>query len=87
MREGIHPDLHPVIFLDTSCGAEFATLSTMTSEEIKEVDGVKHYVIHMHISSASHPFYTGKQKLVDTAGRVERFRQRYAKHSKKEKEQ
>ncbi len=82
MREGIHPELHPVIFVDTSCGEGFATLSTLTSEETRDVDGVSHYVIPITISSASHPFFTGKQKLIDTAGRVERFRQRYAKQDK-----
>jgi len=82
MREGIHPELHPVVFVDSSSGQEFATLSTMTSEETRTIDGVKHFVVGISISSASHPFYTGKQKLVDTAGRVERFRQRYAKHAK-----
>ena len=84
MREGIHPELHPVVFVDSSSGQEFVTRSTMTSEETRDIDGEKHFVIGISISSASHPFYTGKQKLVDTAGRVERFRQRYAKHAPKD---
>ncbi|MDO8644438.1 MAG: type B 50S ribosomal protein L31, partial [bacterium] len=80
----IHPKLNPVVFIDTSCGAEFQTLSTMSSEETKEINGVKHYIIKVAISSASHPFYTGKRRLVDTAGRVERFRRRYEKNTPKQ---
>lgn len=77
MRKGIHPDYHPVVFIDPSVGAEFVTRSTMTSDEKRKIDGVEHYVIRMEISSASHPFYTGKTRFVDTAGRVERFRAKY----------
>lgn len=74
MKANIHPVLHPVVFIDSSCKAEFATLSTLTSKETKKINGVDHYVISVDISSASHPFYTGKQTLVDTAGRVDRFK-------------
>jgi large subunit ribosomal protein L31 len=77
MRDKIHPDYHPVVFVDPSVGAEFITRSTVTSNEVRNIDGVDHYVIKMEISSASHPFYTGKRKFVDTAGRVERFRAKY----------
>jgi large subunit ribosomal protein L31 len=77
MKKDIHPDYHPVVFVDPSVGAEFITRSTMTSKEVRKIDGVDHYVIRMEISSASHPFYTGKQRFVDTAGRVERFREKY----------
>lgn len=77
MKKDIHPDYHPVVFVDPSVGAEFITRSTMTSKETRNIDGVDHYVIKMEISSASHPFYTGKRKFVDTAGRVERFREKY----------
>ena len=77
MRKDIHPKYPPVVFVDPSVGAEFITRSTMTSGEIRNIDGVDHYVIRMEISSASHPFYTGKQRFVDTAGRVERFREKY----------
>jgi large subunit ribosomal protein L31 len=75
MKKGIHPDYHPVLFVDGDF--EFATRSTATSEEVRSVDGVDHDVIHLDISAASHPFYTGKQKFVDTAGRIDRFRQKY----------
>lgn len=77
MKKDIHPQYHPVVFVDPSVGAEFITHSTMTSDETRDIDGVKHYVVRMEISSASHPFFTGKRKLVDTAGRVERFRAKY----------
>jgi len=77
MKKEIHPEYHPVVFVDPSVGAEFVTRSTMTSSETRDIDGVKHFVIRMEISSASHPFFTGKTRLVDTAGRVERFREKY----------
>jgi len=77
MKKETHPEYHPVIFVDPSVGAEFVTRSTMTSKETRDVDGVKYFVVRMEISSASHPFYTGKTRLVDTAGRVERFRSKY----------
>lgn len=77
MKPEIHPDYHPVVFIDGD--HEIVTRSTLTSSEKKTIDGVEHYVMRVDISSYTHPFYTGKQRLVDTAGRVERFRQRYAK--------
>ncbi len=77
MKPEIHPAYHPIVFVDGS--NEIVTRSTLTSAEKKVINGVEHHVIHVDISSYSHPFYTGKQRLVDTAGRVERFRNRYAK--------
>ncbi len=76
MKADIHPTLNPVVFVDTTTGDEFVTTSTLTSEETKKIDGVEHFVIKVEVSSASHPFYTGKQTLVDTAGRVDKFRAR-----------
>lgn len=76
MKKDIHPTLHPVVFVDISCGKEFVTMSTMTSEEKKKIKGVDHYVVRVEVSSASHPFYTGKKMLVDTAGRVDKFNAR-----------
>lgn len=73
MQKKIHPAMHPVVFVDTSCNAEFVSLSTQTSEQTKKINGVDHYVLPIEISSASHPFYTGKQVLIDTARRVEKF--------------
>ena len=80
MKKDIHPESHPVVFVDTSCGAEFITTSTLTSEDTRDIDGVPHFVIKVEVSSASHPFFTGKMKLVDTAGRVDKFKNKYKKH-------
>ncbi len=77
MKPEIHPEYHPVVFVDLSSGYEFLTRSTMTSEERKTVDGVEAYVVRLDITADSHPFFTGEQRIVDTAGRVERFRRRY----------
>tara|TARA_B100000700_G_C14954306_1_gene813220 strand:+ start:1038 stop:1340 length:303 start_codon:yes stop_codon:yes gene_type:complete len=78
MKSDIHPDYHPVLFLDVSNGFEFLTNSTMTSDERRTVDGVDAYVVRLDITSESHPFFTGEQRIVDTQGRVERFRRRYS---------
>ena len=78
MKPDIHPEYHPVLFVDAGVEFEFCSRSTMTSAETRQVDGVDHYVIRLEISSASHPFYTGKQKFVDATGRVERFTKKYA---------
>ena len=78
MKSDIHPEYHPVLFHDVSNGFEFVTRSTMTSEERRTLDdGTEAYVVRLHITSNSHPFFTGEQRMVDTAGRVERFRRRY----------
>ncbi|MDP6503968.1 MAG: type B 50S ribosomal protein L31, partial [Planctomycetota bacterium] len=68
---------HPVVFVDISTGDEVVGRSTMKSGETREIEGVEHFVVKCDITSYSHPFYTGKQKFVDTAGRVEKFQQRY----------
>jgi len=78
MKKGIHPEYKEVVFLDTSSDFKFLTKSTMTSEEkIKWEDGNEYPVIKIEVSSASHPFFTGKKLLLDTAGRVEKFNRRY----------
>ena len=80
MKKDIHPEYHPVVFRDISADFSILTKSTATSENTVEwEDGNTYPVIDVDISAASHPFYTGKQKIMDTAGRVERFRRRYAK--------
>jgi large subunit ribosomal protein L31 len=80
MKKDIHPEYRDVIFFDTSSDFKFMTKSTMTSEEtIKWEDGNEYPVIKIEVSSASHPFYTGKKLFVDTAGRVEKFNKRYKK--------
>lgn len=77
MKSDIHPTLNPVVFVDTGAGTEFVTRSTLTSKQMRDIDGVPHHVIFVDISSASHPFYTGKQRAVAVAGRVERFNKKY----------
>ena len=78
MKKDIHPEYRFVVFKDTSSDFAFLTRSTMGSgETITWEDGNEYPMIPIEISSASHPFFTGKQMLVDTAGRVEKFRRRY----------
>jgi large subunit ribosomal protein L31 len=79
MKKDIHPEYHPVVFIDTAADTEFIGRSTKTSDETRDIDGVEHYVIRVEISSASHPFFTGQQRFVDTAGRVEKFQRKYEK--------
>ena len=80
MKKGIHPEYKEVVFLDTSSDFKFLTKSTMTSDEkIKWEDGNEYPLVKVEVSSASHPFYTGKKLFVDTAGRVEKFNKRYKK--------
>ncbi|GAA2800923.1 type B 50S ribosomal protein L31 [Kitasatospora paracochleata] len=78
MKPGIHPEYRPVVFRDKSGGLAFLTRSTATSTRtIEWEDGNTYPVIDVEISSASHPFYTGTARVLDTAGRVERFQRRY----------
>ena len=80
MRKGIHPEYREVVFQDMTSDFKFITRSTMTSDEtITMEDGKEYPVIKVEVSSASHPFYTGKNIFVDTAGRVEKFNTRYKK--------
>ena len=79
MKKEIHPVLRPTIFVDTSCGAEFISKSTLKSDQTRVVNGVEYQIYNIEISSASHPFYTNKQILVDTARRVEKFHEKAAK--------
>ena len=80
MKKGIHPDYKEVIFWDTSSDTKFKSRSTSNSKEmIKWEDGKEYPLIKVEISSASHPFYTGKQRVVDTEGRIDRFKKRYGK--------
>ncbi|MFO1505628.1 MAG: type B 50S ribosomal protein L31 [Lysobacterales bacterium] len=80
MKPDIHPKYRPVVFQDSSSDFAFLTRSTMTSKDtVKWEDGKEYPLIKVEISSASHPFYTGKQKIVDSGGRVDKFRRRYTK--------
>ncbi|MEP0986009.1 type B 50S ribosomal protein L31 [Ekhidna sp.] len=80
MKKDMHPEYKEVVFLDTTSEFKFLTKSTMTSKEtIKWEDGNEYPVIKVEVSSASHPFYTGKKIFLDTAGRVEKFNKKYKK--------
>lgn len=84
MRKDIHPDNYRMVaFKDMSNGETFITRSTAKTRETVEIDGTEYPLIKLEISNTSHPFYTGKMKLVDTAGRVDKFRSRYQKHMDK----
>lgn len=78
MKADIHPQYGPVVFNDLASGEQFLTRSTRSSDKTVEwADGNTYPVIDVEISAASHPFYTGKQRIMDTAGRVERFNARF----------
>jgi large subunit ribosomal protein L31 len=78
MRHGIHPLSRPVVFRDRTSGFQLLTRSTLDAERTVEWgDGGTYPVVDVEISSASHPFYTGTSRVMDTAGRVERFQRRY----------
>ena len=80
MKSDIHPNYREVVFQDLSSDFAFLTRSTVKSKEtIKWEDGNEYPLIKVEVSSASHPFYTGKHKLMDTGGRVDRFKRRYQK--------
>ena len=84
MKKGIHPESYRlVVFKDMSNDYMFLSKSTAdTKETIKYTDGNEYPLVKLEISDTSHPFYTGKMKLVDTAGRVDKFRKRYDKYKK-----
>ena len=82
MKQGIHPDYHSVVFRDISAGMTFLTRSTATSSKrIEWEDGNTYPLIDVDITSASHPFYTGRAKIIDTTGQVEKFNRRYARNA------
>jgi len=80
MKADIHPNYRPVVFQDVTSDFAILTRSTLASKEtVKWEDGKEYPLIKIEVSSSSHPFYTGKQKMMDTSGRVDRFRKRYQK--------
>jgi len=86
MKKDIHPkEYRLVAFKDMSNGLTWLTKSTVNTRETEVVDGVEYPVYKVEISSLSHPFYTGKVKLVDSAGRVDKFMTRYGKHMENRK--
>jgi len=85
MKKGIHPEEYRLVaFKDMSNDTTFITKSTAdTKNDTIDIDGVTYPLIKIEISSSSHPFYTGKSKLVDSAGRIDKFKNKYKKHLKK----
>ncbi|GHT20462.1 50S ribosomal protein L31 type B [Bacteroidia bacterium] len=84
MKQGLHPETYrPVAFKDMSNEDTFITRSTINAKESIEIGGVTYPLVKIEISNTSHPFFTGKHKLVDTAGRVDKFKSRYGDRTKK----
>ena len=77
MKTGIHPEYREVVFQDSSPGTQILTRSTIRTDKTVDYEGRKLPLVTVDISSASHPFFTGKQKFIDTAGRVEKFQKKY----------
>jgi large subunit ribosomal protein L31 len=78
MKEGLHPKVKTVVFKDISCDFQFLGTTTLDSKETtKWTDGKEYPLIKVEISSASHPFYTGKQRIIDTEGRIDRFKKKF----------
>lgn len=83
MQQGIHPNYRPVVFEDHAAEFRFLTRSTVETNDTTEwEDGNTYPLVRVEISSASHPFFTGTMKIVDTAGRVERFERRYGRRKR-----
>lgn len=83
MKPGLHPDYHPVVFQDASTGKTFLTRSTATSSRtIDWEDGNSYPLLIVDVTADSHPFWTGTQRVMDTAGRVEKFNRRYGKRER-----
>ena len=82
MKPGIHPNYRDVVFQDVTSGFSFLTRSTLAADSkdtVRWEDGNEYPLIKVEISSASHPFYTGKHKVIDTSGRIDKFQKRYAR--------
>ncbi len=77
MKENTHPDYREVVFQDVSNGFKFVTRSTIQTRETIDFEGKTYPLAKIEVSSESHPFYTGQQKIVDTAGRVEKFKNKF----------
>ncbi len=83
MKKGIHPENYRMVaFKDMSNGEIYLTRSTAEAKDTIEIDGEEYPLVKVEISRTSHPFYTGKMKLVDTAGRIDKFKKKYAKFKK-----
>ena len=82
MKEGIHPTYRDVVFHDLSCDFKFITRSTVQTRDKTEFEGKEYPLVKIEVSSESHPFFTGKHRVVDSAGRIEKFKRRYEKNVK-----
>jgi large subunit ribosomal protein L31 len=88
MRTGIHPENYRLVaFKDMSNDDVFISKSTVKTKETIEFEGAEYPLVKLEISRTSHPFYTGKSKLVDTAGRIDKFKNKYSKFKKEDKEE
>ena len=86
MKKDIHPEYREVVFKDVSADFAILTRSTIQTSEVTTWEDGKEYPLYkIDISSASHPFYTGKQRIIDTEGRVEKFKKKYARFARKPK--
>lgn len=84
MKKGIHPEYRSVVFMDAAANFSFLTASTVkTNQTIVWTDGQTYPLVRLDISSASHPFFTGKMKLMDSTGQIERFRKRFGQNYRK----
>jgi len=79
MKEGIHPNYREVVFHDLSCDFKFISRSTIQTKDTINFEGKDYPLVKLEVSAESHPFYTGQHKILDTAGRVEKFRQKFGK--------
>lgn len=77
MKNNLHPNYNPVVFVDMTTGARVITRSTKSSDRKEDIDGVEHSVITVGITSDSHPFFTGQKQFVDTEGRIDKFQKRF----------
>lgn len=78
MKKEGHPTLNPVVFVDTTTGKRYVSRSTMKSNQTELIDGEEHFVVQCSVTADSHPVFTGEKRLIDTAGRIDKFKQRYA---------
>jgi len=79
MKKDIHPEFRTVVFKDVSCDATFMTKSTIKTKDTIQWEGKEYPLVKVDISSKSHPFFTGKQRMIDTEGRAEKFMKKYGK--------
>ncbi len=77
MKKDIHPTLNPVAFVDVATGRRFLSRSTARSSRKETIDGVEHFVVLRDVTADSHPAYTGEKRMVDSAGRVEKFEKKF----------